>query len=38
LKDLHLALALSQLGDFVLDARGDLTILALQLSQFQKFT
>jgi hypothetical protein len=30
-------LALSQLDDFVLDARGDLTILALQLSQFQEF-
>jgi hypothetical protein len=29
--------SLSQLGDFVLDARGDLTILALQLAQFQEF-
>jgi hypothetical protein len=28
---------LSQLDDFVLDARGDLTILALQLAQFQEF-
>jgi hypothetical protein len=31
-------LTLSQLDDFVLDARGDLSILALQLSQFQEFT
>jgi hypothetical protein len=29
---------LSQLDDFILDTRGDLTILALQLAQFQKFT
>jgi hypothetical protein len=27
----------AQLDDFVLDARGDLTILALQLAQFQEF-
>jgi hypothetical protein len=29
---------LSQLGDFVLDALGDLTILALQLAQFKEFS
>jgi hypothetical protein len=28
---------LSQLDDFFVDARGDLTILALQLAQFQEF-
>jgi hypothetical protein len=28
---------LSQLNDFFLDALGDLTILALQLAQFQEF-
>ena len=28
---------LSQLDDFILDARGDLTILALQLTEFQEF-
>jgi hypothetical protein len=28
---------LSQLDDFILDTRGNLTILALQLAQFQEF-
>jgi hypothetical protein len=46
LQDFHFALSfdpvrslftLSQLDDFILDARGDLAILALQLTQFEEF-
>jgi hypothetical protein len=32
----HLIFPLSQLGDLILDTRGDLTILALQLAQSQE--